>query len=152
MSRDTDAARLSHIEIGSVVFEFDQNRRVYADPETGEKAQNSRYDRSAIRQWSGHWRRTTVVNENRSSWVLGTGTKVPKRPTEKRPIPGHVALSVAEVEDAAILASSHVVSDAVREADAETLRRVAELVGVDLVAALTSPRIGMQHLDTGPKS
>jgi hypothetical protein len=89
-----EAARIESgatpVGIGSTIWVFDKNNRVYAPPERG------RIWVSGGPIWREHWRPVRIVAETSRSWVLESGgTKVPKKGAS----PSLFAFSQAEVDD-----------------------------------------------------
>ena len=107
------------IGIGSTVWVFDINRRRYTKPEPG------RLWGSII--WRDHWGPHKIVSETSRSWVLNSGTKVPKRGAD----PSLFAFSEADIDRRAwIEDNAHKIERAVgRVRDFHTLQKVAELIG-----------------------
>lgn len=103
--------------IGSTVWLFDENRRVYT--------RGGSVGRGPI--WREHWAPRKIVGETSRSWVTEYGDKVPKRGCDPR----CVAFSRDEIErQAYIHENAHKIGEAVRcIGDYELLRKVAELIG-----------------------
>jgi hypothetical protein len=120
------------VAIGSVVWFFDENRRVYPEDENGKV----KFGSPPI--WREHWVKRYVVGETSRSWIIGLsamksdpryGQKCPKADIGKR-----YALSEAEI-DARAYCEEHSYQISLRvarlrtAADAEILRQIASLVG-----------------------
>jgi hypothetical protein len=128
-----DAARPSGSEfalpvrVGSPVWVFDINRRVYPPPEKGRSSSGP--------IWREHWVPFVIVGETSRSWLLDDGgsCKVPKRGADPR----RVLFSQADVEratwvhDNAYAISQAINSLAHRDGGLayETLRTIASAVG-----------------------
>lgn len=111
----------NQISIGSTVWVFDQNRRVYARDAKGHA--------TGAPIWREHWVPQKVVGENRMSWITDHRMKVPKRGG------AGFALSAEELEDACwehehrykILRKLEISEHHARPSDsAEWLRKVAK--------------------------
>lgn len=116
---DEDALELAKPDY---VWIYDENRRTYARDENGKSYGSPIYRES--------WVKRKVVDETSRSWILEYGYKVPKKPNS---IQGRgLAYPEAELEDK-IWKHDNVfgIAEKVRSADAETLRRVAELLEGD---------------------
>lgn len=98
---------------------YDYNYRVYQD-DAGNKT-------STVNERLS-WRELAVVDETSRSWVLANGVKIPKN----KPLPIGYSASVEDVNDR-VYKSRHVykIGEALRKVDAQTLRKVAELIGYE---------------------
>ena len=105
------------LKIGSIIWRFDENRRVYTHPTTLGGG------RLIYRE---HWRPVEVVGETSRSWDTGWAGKVPK----KGPHPGW-AFTEQEVEDNCWVHDHRcgISSTVNRCKDAATLRQVAAVIG-----------------------
>ncbi len=116
MSSPLDA---NAIGIGSTVWIFDQNRRVYR--KTGSS-------RGPV--WREHWRPEKIIGETSRSWIVGQGwneTKIPKKGWNPRA----VCFGEAEIDrQAFVVEHAYRISDLVRRLDDyDTLKKIAEMVG-----------------------
>lgn len=107
------------IGVGSPVWIFDQNRRVYRNGQHGPI-------------WREHWRPETVIGETSRSWIAGKGwneIKIPKKGWNPRT----VCFSEAEIEKLAFVVDHSIrISDAVRRLDDyDTLKKIAEIIGYE---------------------
>ena len=114
----TMAAAENGLKVGSEIWRFDENHRIY------KKDANGRSNGGPI--YREHWRSTTIQAETTKSWITVWGEKVPKR----GPHPGY-AFSASEVDDHCwVHGNRYSITRAVdRCKDANALRRIAELVG-----------------------
>lgn len=127
----------SSLKVGSTVWVFDQNRRVYPPSPEG-------------RLWSGtgpiyreHWVERKIIGEERTRWILNTHEAFPKKNRgtlityAKGGFSGNrVALSLQEVEDDCWAKDKrHHIVRAVERCDVDALRQIATLLGMDLEAA-----------------
>lgn len=112
---------IAEIGIGSTVWVFDPNRRVYPRAPEGKLCLSD----SPI--WREYWRPCTIKGENSRSWILSDGTKVPK----KNHNPLMVSFSQEEIDKAAWVQENRhkIVRVIERLHDYDTLHKVAELVG-----------------------
>jgi hypothetical protein len=116
--------------VGSTVWIFDENRRVYPDGPDGRRSFGTRPI------WREHWRPTMILSETRVSWCLEGRRKISKRGLAASTVRG-VLTSEADL-DAACYVHEHAskISDRVgrisggRQA-AGMLRQIAALVGYD---------------------
>ncbi len=110
----------TQIAVGSKVWVFDANKRVYAKDEKG-RAFGPPIHRE-------HWVEREVVSETSRSWIVGRGweqIKVPK----KGPRRG-VCFSLQEVEqDCWVNSHRYRIAQAVERASYEQLIAIAEIVG-----------------------
>ena len=106
------------VKVGSTIYVFDSDRRVYTDPAKG------RLWGRII--WRGHWRPVTVESETRVSWVTSAG-KCPK----KNHNPRAWSLSSAEVDEKVYVHdhARHIARLVEDIGSAATLRQIAQLVG-----------------------
>jgi hypothetical protein len=124
------SANLPVVGVGSTVWLFDENRRVYPDGPDGRRSFGSRLI------WREHWRPTKIVGETRVSWILGHshGRKISKRDLAAGTVRG-VLTNEADLDAACYVNEhAHAVSERVRRLAggrkaAEVLRRIAALVG-----------------------
>jgi hypothetical protein len=124
----------AELAIGSTVWIFDAERRVYAK----EKMSPGKLWYSGAPIWREHWRPTAIVGETRVSWILGydRGRKISKRDLAAGTVRG--ALTSEADLDAACYVNDHAhkIADRVQRisgglAAAETLRKIATLVGYE---------------------
>lgn len=120
------------IGVGSTVWVFDENRRVYPK----EKLPPGKLWPSGPPIWREHWRPTAIKGETRVSWILENGRKVNKRDLADGKVRG-VLTSEADL-DAACYVNQHAreVGERVQrlaggQKAAEVLRQIAALVGYD---------------------
>ena len=124
---------MADLKIGDTVWLFDINCRVY--PPKGNDGRS--YGAPIYRE---HWRPVPITGENRASWEIGRYGSFPKKkPADKAFLATYmkngyggyrVALSVQEVnDDVWKYAHGFRIADLVKNCDAATLRKVAELVG-----------------------
>lgn len=101
--------------IGSTIWIFDQNRRVYRDNRS----------RPVYREY---WRPIKITSETTRSWITEWGQKIPKKGEHHG-----VCFTEKEVDDKSwVEENRYKISEAVnRMRDAETLRAVAKLAGYD---------------------
>ena len=107
------------VGIGSPVWIFNSNRRVYREGARGGPI------------WREHWMPEKIVGETSRSWIVGQGTwekKIPK----KGPWHG-VAFSQEEIDNAAYVHEHRFrISEKVgRLDDFACLRKIAELIGYE---------------------
>lgn len=109
------------VGIGSTVWLFNINRRVYRERKPGE------IYASGAPIWREHWVPHLIVGETARSWVLEYGRKVPKKGADPR----CVSFSSEEINRAAYVhENAPKIGDKVRRiADADLLRKVADLIG-----------------------
>lgn len=113
--RDVDSTRL--LGIGSTIWLFDNNRRIYPEP---------RGEHNGGPIYREHWRPVTIEGETARSWVTSWyGKKVPKRGPRQG-----VAFTDAEV-DADVWAHDHryKIVRMVELCEVETLKAIAQAVG-----------------------
>ena len=124
----------AELAIGSTVWIFDAERRVYAK----EKMSPGKLWYSGAPIWREHWRPTAIVGETRVSWILGhdQGKKISKRDLAAGTVRG--ALTSEADLDAACYVHEHAskIGDRVGRISggqkaAEALRQIAALVGYD---------------------
>lgn len=110
------------VGVGSTVWLFDFNHRVYLKREPGESPYISH---API--WRGHWVPWEITGETSRSWVLSHGKKVPKVGAS----PAVVAFSEEEItQQAWVHENRHRIERVVGSThDYEKLRAVAALVG-----------------------
>jgi hypothetical protein len=118
------------LSIGSKVWMHDPNRRYYTKPD---RTKNEQFGKLVYRK---SFREFEIIDETKTHWIIGTifqerknkFGKMPKvaDPNERFP----KFLTTQQMEDN-ILKYNHAVplSDCVRNADADTLRAVAQLAG-----------------------
>ena len=115
----------NEIKIGSTLWWFDNNRRVYAR-DAQDHATGSPIHRE-------HWRETKITGESRASWLTDCGRKFAKATLTSRNNYGtvHALASLAEVEaECWIHDHRWSIGDAVQKCKSiATLRAVAALVG-----------------------
>jgi hypothetical protein len=128
------SANLPVVGVGSTVWIFDENRRVYAK---GEMMAGKLWP-SGPPIWREHWRPVTITGETRVSWLLEGyyGRKISKRDLAAGTVRG-VLTSEADL-DAACYVHEHAskIGDRVGRISggqkaAEALRQIAALVGYD---------------------
>jgi hypothetical protein len=118
------SANLPVVGVGSTIWLFDENRRVYASQPLGRPI------------WREHWRSCVIVGETRVSWILGHshGRKISKRDLAAGTVRG-VLTNEADLDAACYVNEhAHAVSERVRRLAggrkaAEVLRQIAALVG-----------------------
>jgi hypothetical protein len=127
----------TELAIGSTVWIFDPDRRVYAEkPKKG----NLWYSGAPI--WREHWRPCVIMGETRVSWLVGhTKDDTYPRKINKRDLAAGKAHGVLTSEadlDAACYVHEHAhkIGERVQRisgglAAAETLRKIAALVGYE---------------------
>lgn len=113
------------IKIGSPVWIFDINHRVYRRGPNGESLGGGPI-------WREHWVKHEIIGETSRSWVVGKWygqRKIPK----KGPIPNGICFSEEEIEQRAFVEdNAHRISDLVlRCKDYATLKKIGELVGYE---------------------
>lgn len=122
------------VGVGSTVWVFDINRRVYRERKPGEK-----YAVGAP-IWREHWVPRKIVGETVRSWVLVQGGRVPKKGAD----PHLFSFSEADIARRAwVHDNRHLIERAVgRVCDYDTLRSVAALIGYETpnVALSGAPR------------
>lgn len=120
------------LAVGSTLWIFDENRRVYAK----EKLPPGKLWPSGPPIWREHWRLTVIVGETRVSWILGhdQGRKISKRDLAAGTVRG--VLTSERDLDAACYVNEHAHKIAERverlvggEQAAAVLRQIAALVG-----------------------
>jgi hypothetical protein len=115
---------MSNIGVGSTIWRFDPNRRVYPKPETG------RILPSCGPIYREHWVPVVITGETSRSWLWGhrRDVKIPKR----GPHPGFAFTQEEVDDDVWARASRHRVSRAVEHCqDVTKLRQVAAILGVE---------------------
>jgi len=118
--------------VGSTVWIFDGNRRVYAK----EELMAGKLWPSGPPIWREHWRTTAIKGETRVSWILENGRKISKRDLVAGKVRG-VLTSEADLDAACYVNEhAHAISERVRrlaggQKAAEVLRQIAALVGYD---------------------
>ena len=115
------------MKIGDPVWVFYENHRVYRPARPGEDG----FRGGPI--WRAHWQKQTVVGETARSWVLGDGSKVPKKGADH----GLFAFSEADIDKRAwVHENRHHISRVVGLIeDHDLLRKVAELIGYENAGA-----------------
>ena len=102
--------------IGKTIWVYDINLRHYRRDEKGRS-----YGPPI---WRKSWRPNEVVEENRVSWILASGAKVPKKGAVG------VVFSEEEIDRLAFVEENKLrISDAVRCWGYESLKQVADLIG-----------------------
>ena len=113
------------VGIGSTVWWFDNNRRVYAKDERGHAVGGPIYRE--------HWRETTITGETPRSWLTADRMKFSKTTGEMRDAYGvkRCVFSLADVEaDYWIHEHRYAVRTMVGDCDdVDALKRIAEIVG-----------------------
>lgn len=111
------------VGIGSTVWIFDANHRVYNRPENGGLASGGPI-------WREHWRPRRIIGETPRSWLLEgwRNEKVPKKGGKG------IAFSEGELDRLEFINNhAYKISDAVRWVrDFDALVKVAKLVGYEL--------------------
>jgi hypothetical protein len=126
------------LAIGSTVWIFDPDRRVYSD----KKLAKGQLWYSGAPIWREHWRPCVIMGETRVSWLVGhTKDDTYPRKISKRDLAAGTVRGVLTSEadlDAACYVQEHVYKIAERVqrisgglAAAETLRKIAALVGYE---------------------
>lgn len=112
--------QITPIGVGSTVWVFNENHRVYA--------QGGRAGDGPL--WREHWRPLTITGETRVSWIAGKGYGVVKVP-KKNPDPRVFAFSEAEIDKRAwVVQNIHRISGKLQfVTDYDVLRKVADLIG-----------------------
>jgi len=107
------------VGIGSTIWAFDINRRVYA------KDASNTFGGGPI--WREHWRPMKVTGETSRSWITAWG----KYPKSGGP---NLAFSESDIDRAAFVNDhKHRICEAIRsEYDFDTLVQIAKLVGYKL--------------------
>lgn len=102
------------IKIGSTVWVFDPNRRIYERNDRGGPI------------YKEHWRQEKIVSDTSRSWVLEYGRKIPKRGEHFG-----ICLNESELNDACYVNDCryHISELINRLLDAEKLRKIAAIVG-----------------------
>ena len=108
------------IKIGTPVWVFDRNRRVYKKDSKGRSV--------GAPIWREHWRKTAITSETSRSWILDfDGRKIAKA------LPRQVDLAWSEDEinqECYVQDNRHSISDCVRRCtDFAILKQIAALVG-----------------------
>lgn len=107
------------IKVGSSVWVFDQNCRVYK--------RDARGISSGTPIYRLHWVEQEVTGETSRSWIIGRGYAERKVP--KKGEPQGVLFSLEEVErDTWKNDHTHKISEAVRRASYEQLKAIAEIL------------------------
>jgi len=126
------------VAVGSTVWIFDANRRVYADKKLG----NGKLWPSGPPIWREHWRQHVITGETRVSWLVAdyVGDRHPRKISKRDLAAGKVrgVLTSERDLDAACYVNehAHAVADRVSrlaggEQAAAVLRQIAALVGYD---------------------
>lgn len=103
------------------IWIYDSNRRSYVD-ENGNKTHSPVYRYS--------WMKHKVTGETTRSWLLEYGQKAPKKPNQWQR--DSYAYSEQELEDFIWVNDKALeIAAIVRKADAQTLRKVAEVIGYE---------------------
>jgi len=130
---------LTTIGIGSTIWIFDQNRRVYSK----EPLKKGQLWPSGPPIWREHWRPCQITGETSRSWLVGPGRtdvrKISKRDLAAGEVRG-VLTSEAEL-DAACFVQEHAreIGERVRQLSAEkaamktadVLKQIARLIGYE---------------------
>lgn len=105
--------------IGSTIWIFDINRRVYPPREKGRV--------SGAPIWREHWRPVKITGETSRSWLTEYGEKVPKKGAN----PHFVAFTREEIDRAAWVQDNRyrIVREIEGISDHDTLRKIAEVIG-----------------------
>lgn len=104
------------------VWIYDENRRTYARDENGKTYGSPIYRES--------WVKYEITDETSRSWITEYGRKIPKKPNEIES--RYLAFDETELEDRIwVHDNAYKISEKVRSADAETLRKVAEVISYD---------------------
>jgi hypothetical protein len=108
---------MSTLGIGSTIWRFDGNYRVYAKNERGLSTGGPIYRE--------HWRPVQIVGETSRSWVTSYNGKAPKKGLHHG-----WAFTPEEVEDDIWFKDHrHKIRDRIDRLDVKTLRAVAALIG-----------------------
>lgn len=112
-------------KIGDTIYLFEDSSRHYAEPSPEQKKAGKIYGELI---WRRHWKPIMIVGENRVSWLLQWGNKIPKKP--ERTNNESPCFSEAEVDDR-VFVNDHGcrISDRVRKCSANQLREVAKIIG-----------------------
>lgn len=107
------------LRVGSTIWYFDENRRIYAEREPGRPGPHS----GPI--YYEHWRPTKITGENRVSWITNYG-----KASKRGPHPGW-AFSLTEVDEDCWMHGHRyeIVRLVERCRDAEVLRKIAAILG-----------------------
>lgn len=123
----------TELRVGSTVWVFDQNHRVYPPTPKGRLCSDGPIYRE-------HWVARQIVGDNKATWLLNGGHKVPKRKdpdaihlkTRGRDRNLRVAVSLQEVDDDCWANDRRRdVVRAVERCDIAALRQIAGLLGVE---------------------
>lgn len=108
----------SPLHVGSTIWYFDINNRVYPPRIHGEINGGPIYRE--------HWRSVVITGETRVSWISHYGKKAPKRGSH----PGW-AFTLAEVDDDCWVHGNRgqLTNEVMRCGDAEALRKIAAILG-----------------------
>lgn len=128
MTQETDNSGSLAVAIGSAIWIYDANRRVYARDAAGRSYGGPLYRES--------WREEPIIGETKMSWLIGPDWK-PKKIAKKGPHCG-ICFSLAELEDRCWEHDNrHRLSEKVRGATLSQLRRID--------AILSEQNIKMSH-------
>jgi hypothetical protein len=124
------------LSIGSTVWVFDSNRRVYAKPPGPGHTSGGPI-------WREHWVERKVVGETRVSWITGRGERLPKRRGCEAFSRGYL-VSVEEI-DLACYANEHAhriatVMRNLTERNPRVLAQIATLLGYEPKPPTTTER------------
>ncbi len=123
---------VAELHVGSTVWIFDYNHRVYAKDASGRSIGGP--------IWREHWVPYKITGETRVSWITDRG-KFPKKPNKRGLFMMsqgmYSALEVApypEYIDNEEWRNTHarIIAERVRAADVATLRRIAEIIGYEV--------------------
>jgi hypothetical protein len=123
---------MKSLGIGSTIWRFDINRRVYPPRKSGE-----RYS-SEGPIWRQHWKPEKIESETSRSWVTDYGTKLPKNGGwDKRT----VCISEEEIGRRAYIHDHrHKIADRVQRIDDyAALVEIAALVGYEVIPLTVNP-------------
>lgn len=121
---------IEEIKIGTTLWEFDENRRVYRDKS---------YGGGGI-IYRGHFKEMRIYDQTHGTWLVesltgghrGSINKKTLREPSKGGRPGNQYYTPQAMEDQVWLHDHrHKVIDALRNAPADVCRQVAELLGYD---------------------
>lgn len=109
------------IGIGSTIWRFDLNHRIYKDHNSGP-------------DYRSYWLETKITGETPRSWLVGNWAKCPKKGDHSG-----WAFSLEEVDDNVWSHDErHKIIRCVERCDVFTLRKIAELVGYTTEVKATS--------------
>lgn len=127
-------APVEGLKVGSLLWQFDANRRVYRKDGKGRSIGSP--------SWREHWQQVEIVSETRMSWLIDTpgsgylswsSMKIAKKDFRDGKCPSGYALSEEQIDREAWVCGNayHLGQLVARCGDYDTLKKIAEMVGYE---------------------